>query len=410
LRGRALFLVEDLSVPLNRRVWQECRALHRAGFEIEVISPRGVTHDVAPYELREGIRIHRYRLDPATGGPAGYVKEYLAALWHTWRLARALVRESPFDVVHACNPPDLLLFPVAHFKRFGTKFIFDQHDLVPELYLSRFRRTRGLGYLATLLLERFTLALADIVISTNESYKTIALTRGHKSPEDVFVVRSAPDLTCFIRNQPDVSLKRGKPYLLVYLGVMGPQDGVDHAIHALDVLSQERDDWHAIFVGDGDAAEDMKQLTRNLKLENRIEFTGRIPDEDLIVVLSTADVCLAPDPKNPLNDVSTMNKIVEYMAMSRPIVSYDLKEARASAADAAIYASPNDSTDFARCIDLLLDDAARRGAMGAEGLRRLQEGLSWEHSERVLLRAYERALGLDSGTLSVRRSRERVAV
>jgi glycosyltransferase involved in cell wall biosynthesis len=270
--------------------------------------------------------------------------------------------------------------------------IFDQHDLVPELYLSRFSPTRGALYYATRLLERMTFAIADIVISTNESYRSVALTRGRKHPDDVFVVRSAPDLSRFVRCEPDAPLRRGKPYLLAYLGVMGPQDGVDHAIRALEVLHTRRNDWHAIFVGDGDVAENMRRLTRDLGLEKSIEFTGRIPDDALIRVLSTADVCLAPDPKNPLNDVSTMNKIVEYMAISRPIVSYDLKEARASAGGAALYARPNDFRDFARCIDELLDNPSRREAMGSEGLARLQKTFSWEHSERVLLTAYERAL------------------
>ncbi len=358
-----------------------------------MICPRGRTHDSEPHEVRDGVEIHRYPLRPAAGGTVGYLREYVVALWHTVRLVRNLSRSRRFDVVHVCNPPDLLLLPVWHLKRTGTRMIYDQHDLVPELYLSRFRRNRDLVYRATLVLERLMFRIADVVISTNESYRAVALARGRKCTEDVFVVRSAPDLSRFVQVERDPTLRRGKEFLLAYLGVMGPQDGVDHAIRALAILNERRGDWHAIFVGDGDVASEMRRLTRDLGLDGVVQFPGRIPDDELMTILSTADVCLAPDPKNPLNDVSTMNKIVEYMALSRPIVSYDLKEARASAGEAALYATPNDPVAFADCIEQLLDDSKRREEMGAAGLTRLRSGLSWEHSEQVLLDAYERALG-----------------
>jgi glycosyltransferase involved in cell wall biosynthesis len=393
LPGRALFIVEDLSVPLNRRSWQQCLAIQGAGFEVAVICPRGTRHDREIHEVRDGIDIHRYPLRPAAGGPTGYAAEYSAALWHTVRLVRDLEKTGPFAVVHACNPPDLLLLPVWHLKRKGTRLIFDQHDLVPELFLSRFDSRRGPLYWSTRVMERLMFELADVVIATNESYRAVALTRGRKRPEDVFVVRSSPDLTRFTPRDPQPSLKRGKKFLLAYLGVMGPQDGVDHAIRALSILRERRADWAAVLVGDGGVADQLRALTKELCLEDDVHFTGRIPDEDLVTILSTADVCLAPDPLNPLNDLSTMNKIVEYMAMSRPVVSYDLKEARASAGGAAIYAEPNNPHSFAACIDQLLDDEDRRIQMGEEGLRRLQDALSWSHSEQVLLSAYERALG-----------------
>ena len=236
-----------------------------------------------------------------------------------------------------------------------------------------------------------TFRLADVVISTNESYRNVALSRGRKSPDDVFVVRSAPDLDRFKQAEPDESLKQGKTFLLVYLGVMGPQDGVDHALRALALLKERRQDWHATFVGDGDARPAMLSLARELGLEE-VDFPGRIPDDELARILSTADVCLAPDPKNPLNDVSTMNKIVEYMAMGRPIVSYDLIEARVSAADAALYAEPNDPRSFAAAVAELLDAPERRAAMGVAGRARVEQELSWSQSEEALLAAYARAL------------------
>jgi glycosyltransferase involved in cell wall biosynthesis len=239
-----------------------------------------------------------------------------------------------------------------------------------------------------------TFALADHVISTNESYRAVALERGGVERARTTVVRSAPDLSRFVPVAPDEALKRGKRHLACYLGVMGPQDGVDYALRALASIRDDlhRDDLHAVFVGHGDAWNDLVALSRQLGLDDRVEFTGRVSDEDLARYLSTADVCLAPDPKNPLNDVSTMNKIVEYMAMSKPLVSFDLVEARVSAGDAALYATPNDEREFARLVVELLDDPERRAAMGALGRARVEQELSWDHSRRELLRAYETVL------------------
>jgi glycosyltransferase involved in cell wall biosynthesis len=392
-RGRTLILVENLSVPFDRRVWQEARSLDAAGYGVTVACPEGRVQDTKSYELLEGIEIHRYPLRAAERGPISYVREYGSALSRTVSLVRRLARTTRFDVVHACNPPDVLILTAFPLRRLGTAMIFDHHDLVPELYVSRFGTT-GLVHRSTFLAERAAFAVADVVLSTNESYRRVAIERGRKRPEDVFVVRSAPDTNRFRPVAEASSLRRGKRYLLAYLGVMGPQDGVDHALRALEELRKRRHDWQAVFVGSGDVLEDMKALAGSLGLGESVEFPGRLPDEELIRVLSTADVCLAPDPMNPLNDVSTMNKIVEYMALSRPIVSYDLKEARVSAGDSAVYAIANDVVDFARCIDELLDSPARRTNMGKVGRRRVEDELSWSRSEKSLLAAYDRALEL----------------
>ncbi|MBQ0865508.1 glycosyltransferase family 4 protein [Streptomyces sp. RK75] len=385
---RALVLVENLSVPFDRRVWQECTTLRDAGWTVHVICPRGEKRDTEPEAEIDGVRIHRYPLRAATGGPAGYLREYGSALWHTVRLAR---RIGPVDVVHACNPPDLLFLPALWLKRRGARFVFDQHDLVPELYLSRFDRGADLLYRAVCALERLTYRAADVVLATNESYRDVALRRGGRRPGDVFVVRSAPDIDRFHAVPPEPELKRGKPHLLCYLGVMGPQDGVDYALRALAKLRDEfkRTDWHAVFVGGGDTFDAMVELSGRLGLTGQVEFTGRVPDADLVRYLSTADVCLSPDPRNPLNDLSTMNKVLEYMVMGRPIVSFDLKEARVSAGDAAVYASADDEAEFAGLIALLLDDPQRRARMGKIGQERISGQLSWRNSQASLLAAYD---------------------
>ncbi|MFJ6934354.1 glycosyltransferase family 4 protein [Streptomyces sp. NPDC101132] len=387
---RALVLVENLSVPFDRRVWQECTTLRDAGWEVHVICPRGEKRDTEPEAEIDGVRIHRYPLRAATGGPAGFAQEYGTALWHTFRLAR---RVGPVHVVHACNPPDLLFLPALWLKRRGARFVFDQHDLVPELYLSRFNRGKDFLYRAVCALERLTYRTADVVLATNESYRDVALGRGRQRPEDVFVVRSAPDTGRFQPVPPEPELKRGKPHLLCYLGVMGPQDGVDYALRALAKLRDEqgRTDWHAVFVGGGDTFDAMVELSRRLGLSEQVQFTGRIPDADLARYLSTADVCLSPDPRNPLNDVSTMNKVLEYMVMGRPIVSFDLKEARVSAGDAAVYAPANDEAEFARLIAQLLDDPDGRARMGKIGQERIGGPLSWPNSQASLLAAYAAA-------------------
>jgi len=398
---RVLILVENLSVPFDRRVWQESRALTEAGYRVEVICPRGTKRDTEPYAEIEGVRIHRYPLEAATGGPAGYVREYGTALWHTIRIARRLAAEGPVDVIHACNPPDLLFLVALALRRTGARFLFDHHDLVPELFASRFP-----GGARPLLafaegVERATFWLADAVISTNESYRRAAIERGRLPADRVTVVRSAPDLARFTPVPPQPELKRGRPFLAVYLGVMGPQDGVDYALRALAHLRHDlgRDDLHSTFVGGGDAWEDCVALSRELGLEDVVEFTGRVPDDEVRAWLSTADVCLSPDPANPLNDVSSMNKVVEYMAMSRPLVSFELREARVTAQEAAVYAPGDDEREFGRLVGELLDDPGRRERMGRLGRRRVEEALSWDVSRRHLLEAYAGLLSRPRRTL-----------
>jgi glycosyltransferase involved in cell wall biosynthesis len=391
--GRALIVVENLSVPFDRRVWQECRALSEAGYAVSVVCPQGTSQDREPYAHIDGIQIHRYPLTAATGGWMGYLREYPAALWRSWRLARRLGR---FDIVHICNPPDLLFLVALPLKLRGARVIFDQHDLGPELCESRFGRGKGVLYRGVVALERLTYRVADVVIATNGSYRRAALDRGRKAPERVFVVRSAPDLSRFAGGVPDPALKQGKEHLLCYLGVMGPQDGVDYALRSLAALRGIRpDDWHAVFVGSGDCFDEMRALATQLGLDDHVTFTGRIPDDELLAHLSTADVALSPDPHNPLNDVSTMNKVLEYMACGLPIVSFELCEARVSAGDAARYVACNNTDAFAAATSALLDDAAERERRGRIGQDRVAGALSWDHSKVQLLASYAAAMGAD---------------
>jgi glycosyltransferase involved in cell wall biosynthesis len=392
---RVLVLVENLSVPFDRRVWQESRALTEAGYRVEVICPRGTKQDTEPFAEIDGVRIHRYPLKAAVGGPEGYLREYAAALWHTLRIARRLSRDEPFDVVHACNPPDLLFLVALALRPTGARFLFDHHDLAPELFESRFVGGPRMLHRLSLFLERLTFRAADAVISTNESYRNIAVGRGGMAGDRVWVVRSAPDLARFVPVEPDHTLKRGKRFLACYLGVMGPQDGVDYALRALAQLHgpMGRDDLHTTFIGGGDAFDDVVALAGRLGLDDVVQFTGRVPDETVQRYLSTADVCLSPDPKNPLNDLSSMNKVVEYMAMGCPLVSFDLHEARVTAQDAAVYAFDNNEAEFARLIAELLDNPGRRERMGKIGRQRVGQSLSWETSRRNLLAAYADLLG-----------------
>jgi glycosyltransferase involved in cell wall biosynthesis len=388
-RKSVLVLLENVPARGDHRVWPECVTLRDAGYDVVVIPPlRDGSRTTV--EVVDGIEVHGFPLVPAEDGAVGYLKEYGLAFWRMGRLARRLGRERRFDVVHACNPPDFLLVAAWPLKRRGARFVFDQHDLAPELYYSRFEK-RDLLYRGTRALEQLTFRLADVVLSTNDSYRRVALERGGKRPEDVFVVRNGPDLRHFLPN-PDPSLKRGKPNLIAYVGEIGHQDGVDHALRALALVAQRRNDWRVIFAGDGPALASARELAEELGLCDEVEFAGFVPDQMVMKIVSTADLCLAPEPKNAFNDASTMIKVAEYMALGRPLVAYDLTETQVTAGEAALYATDNDVQKFADCITRLLDDPELRERMGAIGRARVEDALSWEQSERSLLAAYEHAL------------------
>lgn len=385
---RVLLISENAPIPADRRVWSEARVLAGAGWEVTVVGAAASDEEQAANEVLEGIEIHRYPLRPAGSAP-GYLREYGQALWRIRRLVRWLQRERPFDVVHAANPPDFLLLAARAARARGARFVFDQHDLTPELFRARFGRA-GLPHRALLAFERATMRSADLVVVTNESYRRIAIERGGVDPGDVVVVRNDPDLERLYPVEPDPALRRGRRHLLAYLGRMGPQDGIDHAVRALTALRDLRgDDWHAVFLGEGEVRPGMEALAAELGIAEAVEFAGWQGDAEIRRVLSTADVCLAPDPPSPLNDVSTMKKVPEYMAMGCPIASYDLPETRISAGSAAAYVNSSNPEDLGRCAHVLLEDPVRRGEMARAGRERVA-ALSWEQSTADLLSAYER--------------------
>jgi glycosyltransferase involved in cell wall biosynthesis len=386
---RVLILVENNSVPSDRRVWSIATTLARAGYEVEVICPQGAREsEQATLEVRDGVRINRFRLAPAAGGATGYLREYATALWRTWRIVRRLTRERSFDVVHSCNPPDFLMLAAWPARRAGARIVFDHHDLTPELFRARFGSAHRMLHRVTLAVEHLCFRTADVVLATNESYREVALTRGRKRPEQVFVVRNGPDLRRFRPRDPDPGLRCGQRHLVGYAGMMAPQDGVDHALHALAILAKRRQDWHAVFAGEGESRPELMRLAGELGLLERVRFVGWLNDEQMATLLCSCDLCLAPEPYTPLNDASTMIKIAEYMAMSRPVVAYALRESRFAAGAAASYARPDDVDSLAQRIDELLDDPERRARMGQAGRERVERELSWEHSERNLVSAY----------------------
>jgi glycosyltransferase involved in cell wall biosynthesis len=384
-------IVENLPVPFDRRIWQEARALRDAGFRVSIICPKGKGFERSR-ETLEGIEIYRHRIWEASG-TLGYMAEYAWALAAEFFLALRIYWKTRFRIIHAANPPDTIFLVALPFKLLGVRFIFDHHDLNPELFEVKFSK-RGFFYRMVCRAERWTFRTATVSIGTNQSYREIALTRGRKSPERAFVVRSVPDLKHVQRVPAQPELKGGKTFLVAYLGVMGPQDGLDLLLQSIEyiVKNQNRRNILFVLIGSGTQFPQLQALTAQNGLNEWVKFTGRLPDDQLAAYLSTADVCVAPDPSNPMNDKSTMNKILEYMAFERPVVLYDLTEGRRSAEDCALYARPNDPADFAAQILKLLDSESLRRELGRRGRQRIEESLNWEAEKNVLLTAYQKAL------------------
>jgi glycosyltransferase involved in cell wall biosynthesis len=386
---RVLIIVENLPSPFDRRVWQEATTLHGAGYEVSIICPTGKGYD-KKYEVIEGIHIYRHNLPLEAEGAVGYLMEYTVALFWEFVLAWRVLVTRGFDVIHACNPPDNIFLIGGFFKLFGKKFLFDHHDINPELYEAKFGK-QDFFYKVMLAWERWTFKTADISIATNESYKRIAMERGGMPEDRVYVVRSGPKLDRLTILPPVESLKKGRSYLVGYVGVMGQQEGIDYLLRAVRYIVQDlgRTDVHFGLVGGGTSLEALKAYASELGIEDYVTFTGRVPDKEMLEMLNTADVCVNPDVANEMNDKSTMNKIMEYMALRKPIVQFDLTEGRVSAQDASLYARRNNERDLGDKIIELLEDPARRRRMGEFGRNQVETRLSWEHEAPKLLSAYE---------------------
>ena len=389
--------MENLPVPFDRRVWMEARTLRDAGFQVSVICPKGPGFE-GRKEVLDGITIYRHPLPIEANGALGYLAEYASSLFWEFVLAVRIALGRGFDVIHGCNPPDLIFLVAMIFKLFGKKYVFDHHDLNPELYEAKFHRRDAFHGLLRAA-ERLTFAAADVSIATNESYKEIAIRRGRMPAADVFVVRSGPEQARWIPGQGAAHWRNGRKHLVGYVGVMGEQEGLDLLIEAAGTIVKAlgRDDVQFVLIGDGTERAKLEAQVTAAGLGGHVRFTGRIADAELKEALNSADVLVNPDRPNELNSKSTMNKIVEYMALAKPIVQFEMEEGRFSAQDASVYAKPGDVEDFAAKILDLIDDPEKAAAMGRVGRRRFESALSWEHQQPTLLAAYARVLGRAEG-------------
>lgn len=392
VRKKVLIVVENATAPFDRRPWKEASSLRQKGYDVTVLCPRDKGYTKG-YEVIEGIHIYRHPMPIEGSHAVGYLFEYLNALFWEFLFAWWIYLRRGFHIIQGCNPPDTIFAVALPFKLFGVKYIFDHHDAVPELYLSKYSK-KGVVYKALVWLETLTFRFSDVVMSTNSSYRDIALTRGGLDPKDVFVVRNGPELRNFKPVLSSATLKYGKSHLVGYVGNMNFQDGLDILLDvALHIKSLGRRDVHFTCVGGGPMLPDLRRMVKDKDLEDTVNFTGRIPDEELLRVLCTADVCVNPDRPCEMNDISTMIKIMEYMALGKPIVQFNLREGKFSAMEASLYADgAHPVADFAAKILWLLDHPEERKRMGEFGRRRVEEELAWEHSVLNLLAAYKRAL------------------
>lgn len=391
--GRVLIVVHNLPVPFDRRVWHECRALRAAGFAVSVVCPKG-DGDPAYAEL-EGVRLRKYTPPRPGSGPLSFAWEFGWSMLRTIVLVARTTCAEGFDAIQVCNPPDTYVPLVAPLRLLGRPVVFDQHDLSPEIFSSRYDRSSGVLLGTLLLCERMSYALASHVVSTNESYRAVALRRGKCRPQDVTVVRNGPDTTRMRPTGARPELRHGRRYLCCYLGIMGPQDGVDLLLRAFAVLVHDRgrEDCHLALLGYGESLPGLRELARTLDLLDLVTFTGKVDDATIEAYLSTADLGLCPDPYSPLNDISTMIKVMEYLAYGLPVVAFDLKETRVSAQDAAVYVEPDDVGEFADAVGALLDDPVRRRSMAIMARQRAVEVLDWRLQARQYVGLYRSLLG-----------------
>jgi glycosyltransferase involved in cell wall biosynthesis len=402
-------MIVENRFPYDPRVRNEANALAACGYRVTVISLG--TRAERAHESVGGVDVYRLRrltlfdktqkrnasplayLRVAVQSIIGYTFEYAYFTLASLLLTAYVCARKRIDVVHLHNPPDTLFVVAASAKLFGKKVVFDHHDLSPELYVSRYnKRPGGAVYRVLRGLEQACLRLADLVVATNESYREIDINRGHVDPSKIVVVRNGPDLQRVRMTAPDDRLRALGKTIVVYIGCMGPQDGVDYLLRAIRHLVDDlrTTDVYCVIIGTGDSIGDLKTLAHELHIDDYVWFTGFIPEQDLLRYLSSADICVTPDPSSPLNDVSTWIKVLEYMTLGKPIVSFDLKETRRSASGAALYVRPNDELEFARGIATLMADPELRKQMGELGRVRVETELQWDLVKNNLITAYRR--------------------
>lgn len=381
-----LIIVENLPVPFDRRVWQEAVTLKENGAKISIICPKMKGYNKS-YECIDGIEIYRHPLPVEGRGVAQYLLEYSVALFFEFLLSFKIYLKKRFQVIHACNPPDLIFLVAFFYKLLGVKFVFDHHDINPELYVAKYRK-KGIFYKFLLLAERLTFATANYSIATNESYKEIAIRRGKMLPEKVQIVRSGPRLERLIPAEGNHFYKRGRNFLIGYIGVIGEQEGLDLLLESSKIITSLRNDVQFAIVGDGTELLNIKLKCKEMGLEDFIDFYGRVDDLKMVEILNTADICVNPDRPTEMNNLSTMNKIMEYMALKKPIVQYDLKEGKVSAERASLYAKNTSPEDFADKIMWLLDHDKERITMGEYGYQRIVNQFSWSHESEKLVNLY----------------------
>jgi len=385
-----LIIVENLPVPFDRRVWQEATTLKENNARVSIICPKMKGYLTA-FESIDGIEIYRHPLPIEAKGAFGYLIEYSTALFWEFFLSWKIFFKHRFQVIHGCNPPDLIFLVAIWFKILGVKYIFDHHDINPELYIAKYNR-KGLFYRMMVMFERWTFRVANFSIATNESYKEIAIRRGRMKEEKVQVIRSGPKLDRLKIVPPDKAYCNGRKYLVGYVGVIGAQEGIDLLLESIRHIVNLRQDIQFSIIGGGSDLKQMEQLSNELGLSDFVTFHGRVSDSKLIKILNTADVCVNPDKPSEMNNLSTMNKIMEYMALRKPIVQYDLKEGRFSAMEASLYAKQGDIEDFAEKIIYLIDHADVRDEMGTFGYNRVLNELSWEYESKKLIGFYQKVL------------------
>ncbi|QCO58103.1 glycosyltransferase family 4 protein (plasmid) [Pseudorhodobacter turbinis] len=398
LERHILIVVENLPVPLDRRVWLEATTLVQAGYDVSVICPMGRGWD-KPYEEIDGVHIYRHSEPPeAHSGAIAYAREYAHALWHWFRLSRLVWSKKKFDVIQGCNPPDLIFVLALWYRLWGVRYMFDHHDVCPELFEAKFGN-RGLLYRIMLIWERMTFATASVSMATNNSFREIAIRRGKMAPEDVFVVRSAPRIETFEVGPGNRDYRKGASTVMGYVGVIGQQEGMDLLVEAADHLVNRlgQGDVHFVIAGFGPQLEEVQRDVVQHGLADYFTFTGPLYGPDLLDALNAIDIGVSPDPKNAMNDISTMNKVMEYMTLEKPVVQFDLTEGRFSAGEASLYAKANDPIAFAEKIAELIADPETGKRMGKMGRKRVLDDLSWGHTTKNLLAAYDRIFSKMTG-------------